>query len=64
MAKILKERGENPEVAQYFTGYGVRKGGLAEPHDVQFWLEILERDGVIQKGQLKASNILLKTEGV
>ncbi|HEB4875512.1 TPA: ABC transporter substrate-binding protein [Kluyvera ascorbata F0526] len=64
MAKILKERGENPDVAQYFTGYGVRKGGLSEPHDVQFWLDILERDGVLKKGQLKASNILLKTEGV
>ena len=63
MAKILQERGENPDVAQYFTGYGVRKGGLSEPHDVQFWLDILERDGVLKKGQLKASNILLKTEG-
>ena len=63
MAKLLKERGENPDVAQFFTGYGVRQGGLPELHDIQFWLDILERDGVLTKGQLKASDILLKTEG-
>ncbi|MDR5651626.1 ABC transporter substrate-binding protein [Ruixingdingia sedimenti] len=26
-ARVLGERGENPEVAQYFAGYGVREGG-------------------------------------
>ncbi len=60
LAEKLKERGENPDLAQYFTGYGVRKGGLAEDHDVQYWLDVLERGGVLQKGQLKTSDILLK----
>lgn len=60
LAQKLKARGENPELAQYFAGYGVRKGGLAQAHDVQFWLDVLTRDGVLQKDQLKADNILLK----
>ncbi|CAH6635236.1 ABC transporter substrate-binding protein [Pseudocitrobacter vendiensis] len=60
LAQKLKERGENPELAKYFTGYGVRKGGLAEDHDVQFWLDVLQRGGVLQKDQLKTSDILLK----
>lgn len=60
LAQKLKERGEDPTLAKYFTGYGVRKGGLADNHDVQFWLEILERDGVLQKDQLKTGDILLK----
>lgn len=60
LAEQLKARGENPELAQYFTGYGVRQGGRAEDHDIQFWIDILERGGVINKGQLKTSDILLK----
>lgn len=60
LAEQLKARGENPALAQYFTGYGVRKGGRAEDHDIQFWIDILERGGVINKGQLKTSDILLK----
>ncbi|WP_300004032.1 ABC transporter substrate-binding protein [uncultured Cedecea sp.] len=60
LARQLKARGENPELAQYFTGYGVRPGGRAEDHDIQFWIDILERGGVINKGQLKTSDILLK----
>ncbi len=60
-AKVLKERGENPEVAQYFAGYGVRAGGLPVERDVQFWVDVLEREGKVQKGQLVAKNILYTT---
>lgn len=60
LAQKLKERGENPELAKYFTGYGVRKGGLAEDHDIQFWLDVFQRSGVLKKDQLKTSDILLK----
>lgn len=58
MAKILKDRGENPDVAQYFTGYGVRPGGHAENRDVQYWIDILERDGALGKDQIQVSNVL------
>ncbi|MGY9047766.1 sulfonate ABC transporter substrate-binding protein [Puniceibacterium antarcticum] len=61
LARILEERGENPEVAKYFAGYGVREGGLPVERDVQFWIDVLVRDGVIAEGQLKADDILLVT---
>ena len=57
-AKVLAERGENPEVAQFFAGYGVRQGGLAEDRDIQFWIDILEREGKLKPGQLNVATIL------
>lgn len=62
MAKVLKARGENPEVARYFTGYGVRPGGKAEDRDVQYWIDILERDGALGKGQLQVTNVLFNAQ--
>lgn len=61
IAKVLQERGENPEVAQYFAGFGVRPGGLATERDIQFWIDVLVRDGKLPAGQLKASDVLLVT---
>lgn len=58
LAKALAERNENPDIAQYFTGYGVREGGKAVPRDLQFWIDILARGGVLKPGQLKAEDIL------
>lgn len=57
-AKALAERGENPEVAQYFAGYGVRPGGQAVERDLQFWIDVLERQGSLPEGQLKVADIL------
>lgn len=61
-AKVLKERGENPEVAAFFAGYGVREGGLATERDVQFWIDVLVREGKLSEGQLKARDVLLVTQ--
>lgn len=61
LARVLKERGENPEVAQYFAGFGVRPGGLATERDIQFWIDVLVREGKLPAGQLKASDVLLTT---
>lgn len=60
-ARVLAERGENPEVAQFFAGYGVRAGGLPVERDVQFWIDVLERDGAVEKGKLVAKDILFTT---
>jgi ABC-type nitrate/sulfonate/bicarbonate transport system substrate-binding protein len=57
-AKVLATRNENPDIAQYFKGYGVRAGGLAVKRDVQFWIDVLVRDGKLQNGQLDADRIL------
>ncbi len=60
-AKVLAERGENAEVAQYFAGYGVRAGGLPVERDVQFWIDVLERQGAVPAGKLVAKDILYVT---
>ena len=60
-AKALEARGENPEVAQYFRGYGVREGGLPVLRDIQFWIDVFEREGQIPDGQARRENLLLVT---
>jgi ABC-type nitrate/sulfonate/bicarbonate transport system substrate-binding protein len=57
-AKVFASRGQNPELAQFFTGYGVREGGKAIERDVQFWIDIFVREGQLKEGQLNAANIL------
>lgn len=58
LAKVLEERGENPDIAQYFAGFGVRPGGLPTEHDVQFWIDVLTREGQIKEGELNATDLL------
>jgi len=60
-ARVLAERGENAEVAKFFAGYGVREGGLAVDRDVQFWIDVLERQGTLEPGKLVAKDILYVT---
>jgi ABC-type nitrate/sulfonate/bicarbonate transport system substrate-binding protein len=59
LAEILNERGENPDLAQYFAGYGLRIGGQAAPRDIQFWIDVLVRDGAIAEGAVTPEKILL-----
>jgi ABC-type nitrate/sulfonate/bicarbonate transport system substrate-binding protein len=58
IAAELSKRGENPEIAQYFKGYGVREGGLPAERDLQFWIDVLVREGKLKKDQLKTADIL------
>lgn len=62
IAKVLGERGGNPEVAAYFAGFGVREGGLGTDRDLQFWIDVLEREGKLTKGQLNPRDIFLISE--
>jgi ABC-type nitrate/sulfonate/bicarbonate transport system substrate-binding protein len=61
LAEILESQGQNPEVAQYFAGYGVREGGLAVERDIQFWVDILVREGALAAGAVVPADILLVT---
>jgi ABC-type nitrate/sulfonate/bicarbonate transport system substrate-binding protein len=61
-AKALAERGENPDIAQFFRGYGVRAGGKAVERDLQFWIDVLVREGKLKEGQLSANQILYSGE--
>lgn len=58
LAEALEERGENPDIAQYFRGYGVRPCGKAVDRDLQFWIDVLVREGKLKEGQLAAKDIL------
>jgi ABC-type nitrate/sulfonate/bicarbonate transport system substrate-binding protein len=60
-ARVLKEREENPDVAQFFAGYGVREGGLPIERDIQFWIDVLERQGAVEPGKLVTKDILYVT---
>lgn len=61
-AKALAERSENPDIAQYFRGYGVRPGGKAVERDLQFWIDVLVREGKLKQGQLSANDLLYTSE--
>jgi ABC-type nitrate/sulfonate/bicarbonate transport system substrate-binding protein len=63
-ARALQERGENPDIAQYFRGYGVRAGGKAVDRDLQFWIDVLVREGKLKEGQFAAKDILYSTDTV
>lgn len=61
-AKALAERGENADIAQYFRGYGVRPGGKAVERDLQFWIDVLVREGKLKQCQLSANDLLYTSE--
>ncbi|MER9543213.1 ABC transporter substrate-binding protein [Mesorhizobium sp. M0437] len=60
LANILDKRGENGELARYWTGFGLRQGAKATDRDIDFWVSVLERDGRLPKGKLKATDILYR----
>ncbi|MBZ9850667.1 ABC transporter substrate-binding protein [Mesorhizobium sp. CA14] len=60
LADILNRRGENGELARYWTGFGLREKAAVTDRDVDFWVNILDRDGRLPKGKLKASDILYR----
>ncbi|QRY66199.1 ABC transporter substrate-binding protein (plasmid) [Ensifer sp. PDNC004] len=63
LAKALKARGENPDIAQYFRGYGVRAGGLPVERDLQFWIDVLVREGKLKQDQLTPKDVLFAVDG-
>ena len=60
LAGILEKREENAELAKYWTGFGLRPGAQATERDLGFWIEVLERDGSLPKGKLKAADLLFQ----
>ena len=41
LAEILKNRGDKPELAKYWTGFGLRPHALYTDNDAQFWIDAL-----------------------
>ncbi|HXZ09066.1 MAG TPA: ABC transporter substrate-binding protein [Paraburkholderia sp.] len=57
IAELLAKRGENPALAGYWPGFGLRQHALLTDHDAQFWLQVFEREGKLHKGQLPVDDV-------
>jgi ABC-type nitrate/sulfonate/bicarbonate transport system substrate-binding protein len=57
VADILKQRGENADLASYWLGFGVREHALFTDHDAQFWIDTLVHGGKLKPGQLTPEDI-------
>jgi ABC-type nitrate/sulfonate/bicarbonate transport system substrate-binding protein len=58
VAEILKNRGDNPELARYWSGFGLRQHALYTPRDAQFWIETLVRAGRLKPGQMRPDDVV------
>ncbi len=56
-AQILKKRGDNPALARYWAGLGLRTHDLYTPRDAQFWIDVLVRAGRLKPGQLVPADV-------
>ena len=57
MAEIYQKRGDNPELAKYFLGFGLREHSLYTDHDPQFWIDTLVQEGKLKPGQLTPTEV-------
>lgn len=56
-AEILKKRGDDPAAGTYWSGFGLPPHALYKDHDIQFWLDVLAREGKLKPGQFSAEDI-------
>jgi ABC-type nitrate/sulfonate/bicarbonate transport system substrate-binding protein len=56
-ADILRKRGDNPDLAKYWPGYGLRQHALYTDHDAQFWIDVLTGEGRLKSGQFTPADI-------
>jgi ABC-type nitrate/sulfonate/bicarbonate transport system substrate-binding protein len=57
VARILKNRNQNPAIAKYWKAPYLRNYGLLQDSDIQFWLDWFIREGKLKVGELKPSDI-------
>jgi len=58
IAEIFKERGDNPELAKYWHGFGVRSHALYNDRDAQFWINALVEEGKLKQGQVTPADVV------
>jgi ABC-type nitrate/sulfonate/bicarbonate transport system substrate-binding protein len=58
VAEILQRRDDNPALAQYWVGYGLRQHALFTSRDADFWIDVLVRSGKLKPGQLSHDDIV------
>ena len=57
VAQFLQKHGENPAGAVYWFGYGLPQHALYQDRDIQFWLNVMTREGKLKPGQFKPEDI-------
>jgi ABC-type nitrate/sulfonate/bicarbonate transport system substrate-binding protein len=62
IAGLLTKRGENAELAKYWTGFGLRAGAQPVERDIGFWIGVLEREGKLPEGKFKAADLLFQPD--
>lgn len=58
IAAIFKNRGDNPELAKYWHGFGLRPHALYADNDAQFWIDALVAAGKLKAGQVTPLNVV------
>lgn len=58
IAEIFKNRGDNPELAKYWHGFGLRPHALYADNDAQFWIDALAAEGKLKAGQLAPPDVV------
>lgn len=56
-AEILQKRGDDPAAAAQWVSFGLPRHALYKEHDVQFWLDVLVREGRLKAGQFRPEDI-------
>jgi ABC-type nitrate/sulfonate/bicarbonate transport system substrate-binding protein len=54
-AEVAGEKGGNPELAKYYRP--AKPGIYLTDDDVQWWLDVMEAEGQLKHGQIKASDV-------
>jgi ABC-type nitrate/sulfonate/bicarbonate transport system substrate-binding protein len=56
-AQFLKEHNGNPQLATYFNGWAIRSPPVISDSDVQFWIDLMVKEGTLKSGQLNPSDV-------
>jgi len=58
LAEILDKRGDNPELAKYWNGFGLRPHALYTDKDAQFWINALVEEGKLTPSQVTPADVI------
>lgn len=57
VAQIYEEKGGNPRLAKYYRPTHSPEHSYPDDNDIQWWLDVWEKDGKLKPGQIKPSDV-------
>lgn len=57
LAEFLKNHNGNPKLAALHNGWAIRSPPVISDSDVQFWIDVLVKEGILKDGQIQPSDI-------